>query len=66
MDLRVWKPFAFHDQRGKGDVFLQVFNLFDRFNPGPIEGRATSAAFGEPTGQVGPPRTVEVGFRLGF
>ena len=54
------------NRRGGGEAFLQVFNLMDRFNGGPIEGRATSRNFGEPIGQIGPPRTLEFGFKLDF
>jgi len=66
VDLRVWKPFHFREGHGGGEAFLQVFNLMDRFNGGPIEGRATSRNFGEPIGQIGPPRTLEFGFKLDF
>ena len=66
VDLRVWKPFNFRDGHGGGEAFLQVFNLMDRFNGGPIEGRVTSRNFGEAIGQVGPPRTLEFGFKLDF
>jgi len=66
VDLRVWKPFSNRSGKGGGEAFLQVFNLMDRFNGGPIEGRATSRDFGEAIGQVGPPRTLELGFRLDF
>jgi len=66
VDLRIWKPFNFREGHGGGEAFLQVFNLMDRFNGGPIEGRATSLNFGEPIGQVGPPRTLEFGFKLDF
>jgi hypothetical protein len=64
VDLRVWKPFRFRDGKSSGSIFLQVFNLFDRFNGGPVEGRVTSREFGSAIGQVGPPRTVEAGLRL--
>jgi len=50
----------------RGEAFLQVFNVFDRFNGGPIDGVATSRTFGEPIGQIGPPLTVELGFALAF
>jgi hypothetical protein len=66
VDLRVWKPFSYRTRKGGGEAFVQVFNLMDRFNGGPMEGRVTSRNFGEPIGQVGPPRTLELGFRLGF
>jgi hypothetical protein len=47
-------------------VFLQVFNLFDRENEGRIEGRAVSASFGRTVDLAGPPRTVELGLRIGY
>ena len=64
-DLRVYRPFVWDAGRGSGVVFLQVINLLDRENPGLIEGRAVSPSFGEVTSLAGPPRTVEIGFRLG-
>jgi hypothetical protein len=66
VDLRVAWPFAFEGARSTSEFYLQVFNLLNRFNAGAIEGRATSATFGEPTAYAGPPRTIEVGVRLGF
>jgi hypothetical protein len=66
VDLRVWKPFNYSSRKGGGEAFLQVFNLMDRFNGGPVEGRVTSRNFGDPIGQVGPPRTLELGLRLAF
>ena len=44
----------------------EVFNLLDRYNAGPIEGRITSSSFGRPVGYIGPPRTIELGLRFGF
>ena len=66
VDLKISKPFAARNGRNPGEFFVQIFNLFDRFNGGPIEGAAISRDFGEPIGQIGPPRTIEVGFRIGF
>lgn len=67
IDLRLWKPFSLRGEgKAEAAVFLQVFNLFDRFNGGPVEGRVVSRSFGRPIGQVGPPRTLEAGFRAGF
>jgi hypothetical protein len=43
-----------------------VANLLDRFNGGPVEGRVASQEFGRPVGLAGPPRTVQLGVRLGF
>ena len=47
VDLRVYKRFPFASEKGTGEVFLQVFNLFDRENFATIEGRATARNFGE-------------------
>jgi hypothetical protein len=66
LDLRVAKPFPLGAEGHRGEAFLQVFNVFDRFNGGPIDGVATSRTFGEPIGQIGPPLTVELGFALAF
>ena len=43
-----------------------MFNLLNRWNGGPIEGRVISPDFGRPIGQLGPPRTLEAGLRIGF
>ncbi len=64
IDARLSRPFAFGQRKGGGEVYLQVFNLLNRYNPGPIEGRARAANFGQPIGQIGPPRTFELGMRL--
>ena len=66
LDLRIAKPFPLGGEGHRGEAFLQVFNVFDRFNGGPIDGVATSRTFGEPVGQIGPPLTVELGFALAF
>ena len=66
LDVRIAKPFALGGEGHRGEAFLQVFNVFDRFNGGPIDGVATSRTFGEPVGQIGPPLTVELGFALAF
>jgi hypothetical protein len=47
-------------------MFLQVFNLLDRVNGGLIDGRVISPEFGQVIGLAGPPRTVELGLRLGY
>lgn len=65
VDLRLAKPFPMGEDR-HGQAYLQVFNLFDRFNGGPVDGVATSRTFGEPVGQIGPPLTVEAGVALFF
>ena len=64
-DLRVHRPFEWDSGRRHGSFFLQVINLLDRENGGAIEGRAVSRSFGQVTTLAGPPRTVEVGFRIG-
>lgn len=64
LDLRLGKGFTFPD--GRGEVFLQVFNLLDTGNLGPVEGRVISRDFGDPIGLAGPPRTWELGLRVSF
>jgi len=66
VDLRLYKPFLFADGRGKGQFFFQIFNLLNRENVGLIEGRVTSRNFGQPITLAGPPRTIEIGFRVGY
>lgn len=65
-DLRIWKVFPGGRDGGGLETFVQVFNLLDRVNGGPVEGRATSLDFGRAIGQVGPPRTIELGMRVRF
>ena len=65
-DLRVSKPFSMRDGRGKGAMFLQVFNLLDRVNGGLVDGRVISPTFGKAIGLAGPPRTMELGVKLGY
>ncbi len=66
VDLRLYRPFLVGSGNGKGEFFLQIFNLLDRENFGLIEGRATSRNFGRPITLAGPPRTVEIGLKLGY
>ena len=66
IDLRVYRQFGFKNGKGGGQVFLQVFNLLNRENAGLIEGRVLSRNFGETITLAGPPRTVELGFKVGF
>jgi len=66
VDLRLSRPLPWGTQKGAGDLFVQVFNLLNRWNGGPIEGRVISPDFGRPIGQLGPPRTLEAGLRIGF
>jgi hypothetical protein len=63
-DLRISKAFRMWGTRLDG--YLQVFNLFNRVNGGPVNGRVSTETFGEPLGLLGPPRTVEAGLRLEF
>jgi len=66
VDARLFWPFGIGDKNGRGELFLQVFNLLDRDNWGLIEGRAISPNFGRPITLAGPPRTLELGFRIGY
>ncbi|MGH9869912.1 MAG: carboxypeptidase regulatory-like domain-containing protein [Candidatus Polarisedimenticolia bacterium] len=69
VDMRLALPFGGRTGQGAanhGEIFLQVFNLFDRFNVAAVEGAALSRNFGEPIIQAGPPRTLELGCRLAF
>lgn len=66
LDVRVAKPFSLGGNGRQGQAFLQAFNVFDRWNGGPIDGVATSRTFGQPIGQTGPPLTVEIGFAAAF
>jgi hypothetical protein len=66
VDMRVWKSFPLASGRGNGQIFIQIFNVLDRFNGGPIEGRVIAPDFGQPIGQVGPARTFELGVRMAF
>jgi hypothetical protein len=64
VDLRLSRPFAYGGARRGGEAYVQIFNVANRFNAGPIDGRATTRTFGRPIGQVGPARTVELGLKL--
>jgi hypothetical protein len=66
LDLRMYHSFAFAHGKGNGQAYVQVYNAFNRFNAGRIEGRALADNFGEPISYAGPPRTFEVGFKMGF
>jgi hypothetical protein len=65
-DVRVWKVMPFRNGSGHGEVFVQIFNVFDRFNVGLIEGRVISPYFGRPIAMAGPSRTFQLGFKLAF
>lgn len=66
VDLRVSRPFEIREGKGGGELYVQVFNVLNRFNGGAVEGRVTVGDFGRPVGYAGPPRTFEVGMRLGW
>jgi hypothetical protein len=66
LDLRLYRPFALKDRKGYGQAFVQVFNIFNRFNGGLVEGRALASNFGAVISNAGPPRTIELGFKMGF
>jgi len=66
VDLRIAKRWGMESGAGGLELFVQVFNLFDRFNGGTIDGRAVSVNFGRAITQVGPPRTLELGAKVAF
>jgi len=66
LDARVYWQFGSEPKRVKGEAFLQVFNLLGRDNGGLVEGRALASNFGRVIGLAGPPRSVELGFKVGF
>jgi Carboxypeptidase regulatory-like domain/TonB dependent receptor/TonB-dependent Receptor Plug Domain len=66
VDVRLSRRFRSAERSGHGEVFLQVFNLLDRVNGAMIEGRAISRQFGQVITLAGPPRTIELGAKIGF
>ena len=66
LDLRLYRPFKLKDRKGFGQAFLQIFNVFNRWNGGLVEGRALATNFGAVIGNAGPPRSFELGFKMGF
>ena len=66
LDLRLYRPFSFNKHRGNGQAFLQIFNVLNRFNGGLVEGRVLASNFGAVISNAGPPRTIELGFKMGF
>ena len=66
LDVRVYRQFGAEGRRLRGEGFLQVFNLLDRENGGLVEGRALASNFGRVIGLAGPPRSIELGFKVGF
>jgi hypothetical protein len=53
------------NKRWRAQTYIQVFNLFNHFNPSTYSGVETSPFFGQPTAAL-PGRRVEVGIRLSF
>ncbi len=66
VDLRVTKPLALRGGKASGQFFVQIFNLLDTDNEGLVEGRAISPDFGRTISLAGPPRTLELGLRIGY
>ena len=67
VDFRLFRPFHYGGRgRGRGEVFIQVFNVLNRANWGLVEGRAVSPGFGQPIAYAGPPRTIELGLKMGY
>jgi hypothetical protein len=66
LDLRIYRPFSIKHGRGGGQAFLQIFNVLNRFNGGLVEGRALATNFGAVISNAGPPRSFELGFKMGF
>lgn len=64
VDLRVYRRFAL--AKGRAETYVQIFNLFDRVNPGLVEGRVLARNFGETITLAGPPRTVEAGLKFDY
>jgi hypothetical protein len=66
LDLRIYKPFAIKSGKGQGTAFVQIFNVLNRYNGGLVEGRALATNFGSVISYAGPPRSIELGFKMGF
>jgi hypothetical protein len=66
LDLRLYRPFTLKEGKGYGQAFLQIFNVFNRYNGGLVEGRVLASNFGEVISYAGPPRSIELGFKMGF
>ena len=65
VDLRIYRPFSFDKGKGRGEFFVQVFNVLDTQNAGLIEGRVLSQSFGQTISLAGPPRSIEMGLKFG-
>jgi outer membrane receptor protein involved in Fe transport len=66
VDIRITKPFVAGRGERRAEAYVQVFNLLNRYNGGPVDGRVTSLYFGRPVGYAGPPRSVEAGLKFAF
>jgi outer membrane receptor protein involved in Fe transport len=66
LDLRLYRPFVLKHGKGYGQAFVQVFNAFNRYNGGLVEGRVLASNFGAVISNAGPPRSFELGFKMGF
>ena len=65
-DVNVYRQFVFREGDVEANLYLQVFNVFDRVNLGLVDGRLTSQNFGRGITLAGPPRTVLSGFKISF
>ncbi len=66
LDLRIYRSFTIKHGKGSGTAFLQIFNVLNRYNGGLVEGRALASNFGAVISNAGPPRSFELGFKMGF
>ena len=66
LDLRIYRPFAVKGGKGRGQAFVQIFNVFNRYNGGLVEGRALASNFGAVISNAGPPLSFELGLKMGF
>ena len=66
LDVRLYRSFPFAKGKGTGQAFVQVFNVFNRFNGGLVEGRVLASNFGQAISYAGPPRSFELGLKMGF
>ena len=53
-------------RRARIELFLEGFNVSNRTNLGKPVGNLRSVQFGESTTLAGPPRQLEIGFRVDF
>jgi hypothetical protein len=66
LDLRLYRPFVLKRGKGYGQAFFQIFNAFNRYNGGLVEGRVLASNFGAVISTAGPARSFELGFKMGF